>query len=668
MKTIRLQRIRCQYFKGLKSLDMEFDGKNSTIMGANATGKTSVFDAYLWCLFGKDSTGRTDFAVKTLDESGRPIPKVQHSVEVTLSVDGRSVSFERRYIEQWTKPRGEDQQILSGHKSEFLIDGIKIPTKAEYDSRISDIITEDLFRLLSDPTRFFAMDETSQRKLLLEMAGNVSVEDVIAKEPQFSKFSGRDMELLIRDTKSQILAIRNALKGIPMRIETASKLLPEKRDIRKLEEDRAELQARLDKAHECVAQHTSSVESAKTKFADIQAQILSAERSLAEHRAEIRKRNMQFAIDTESEIAELNLQIAKDVKRIEDANYNVNSYTTTILPQAEAALEALRGQYREIASSTFQMDEEAGICPTCHRALDAEDILDKQRLMEESFNQHKAELLRQNKESGIRASEKVKECREFLATARETIHALEMRVTANKADLAQKQAMLDDNKTQASEEDDAVSLQMQARINELKLTLATVSDKADDTTAGLVTECKSLESQISDIDRMLAEQEQYERIQKEIGELEESNRQQNITMTSLEGELAMAEELVRKRDLMLKKRLDSLFRLVTFQFSTAQLNGRETTSCQVTVRGVPYSDCNSAAKTNAGLDIINAISGYYNIYCPIFVDNRESYNSILQTYSQIIALQVTEDRSLRLVVNDDEHEDDGQKSFSFYAD
>ena len=59
--------------------------------------------------------------------------------------------------------------------------------------------------------------------------------------------------------------------------------------------------------------------------------------------------------------------------------------------------------------------------------------------------------------------------------------------------------------------------------------------------------------------------------------------------------------------------------------------------------GVPVSTVNSAQRTNIGLDIINVLCKFNNISAPIFVDNREGVNTLIETESQIINLVVTTD-------------------------
>ena len=64
------------------------------------------------------------------------------------------------------------------------------------------------------------------------------------------------------------------------------------------------------------------------------------------------------------------------------------------------------------------------------------------------------------------------------------------------------------------------------------------------------------------------------------------------------------------------------------------------------VDGVPFSDLNNAGRINAGLDIINAICRFEEVYAPIFIDNAESVNKLLPVNSQSIRLIVSEHKTL----------------------
>ncbi|GAF68980.1 unnamed protein product, partial [marine sediment metagenome] len=61
---MNLHRITISNFKGIKNLTHQFDGENWTIKAQNKSGKTTIYDAFLWLFFGKDSDGKSDFAYR----------------------------------------------------------------------------------------------------------------------------------------------------------------------------------------------------------------------------------------------------------------------------------------------------------------------------------------------------------------------------------------------------------------------------------------------------------------------------------------------------------------------------------------------------------------------------------------------------------------------------
>lgn len=153
MRTIKLKSLSLVNFKGIRSLNIGFSDAETLVAGENGTGKTTVFDSFLWLLFGKDSTGRSDsnFNIKTLDSDGKPILHLEHSVTGVLSVDGKTVTLQRCYVENWVKPRGTTEESLKNHATEFYLNGVKLATKKEYDSEVAAIIPEDVFRMITNP-------------------------------------------------------------------------------------------------------------------------------------------------------------------------------------------------------------------------------------------------------------------------------------------------------------------------------------------------------------------------------------------------------------------------------------------------------------------------------------------------------------------------------------
>lgn len=105
----------------------------------------------------------------------------------------------------------------------------------------------------------------------------------------------------------------------------------------------------------------------------------------------------------------------------------------------------------------------------------------------------------------------------------------------------------------------------------------------------------------------------------------------------------LLDEFIKAKIRVLESKINSLFSSVTFKLFDIQINGGINEVCEPLVNGVPFSDANNAAKINAGLDIINTLSKYYETLCFVILDNRESVTEIIDTKMQVINLFVDGD-------------------------
>ncbi|MDH5299497.1 MAG: ATP-binding protein, partial [Desulfobulbaceae bacterium] len=167
-------------FKGIQSLTLDAAGCDTDVFGDNATGKTTTRDALTWLLFDKDSAFNSKFQIKTLDGAGQVIHELDHAVEGVFALAGKTVTLKKVYVEKWTTPRGSATKELTGHVTEYFIDGV--PKKAgEYKVAVAQIASEEQFKLLTSPEFFPAvMPWKDRRRILIDICGDVTDQDVIA--------------------------------------------------------------------------------------------------------------------------------------------------------------------------------------------------------------------------------------------------------------------------------------------------------------------------------------------------------------------------------------------------------------------------------------------------------------------------------------------------------
>lgn len=240
MKKIKLINLKLTNFKGIKEFDLVADGNDLNVYGGNETGKTTLFDAFVWLLFDKNShnakTG--NFNVKTLVD-GKPISKIEHTVEAILSVDGTETILKKVYKEKWNKKRGSNAEDFTGHTTDYYFNNVP-KKKGEYDAEIKELVEEDAFKLLTSPTYFNeSYDWKKRRELLLEISGDVTDEDVVSDDENLSKLldvlNGNSVDDHKKIINSKRRDINKKIEVIPVRIDEIYRGLPDLKDLDKPE-------------------------------------------------------------------------------------------------------------------------------------------------------------------------------------------------------------------------------------------------------------------------------------------------------------------------------------------------------------------------------------------------------------------------------------------------
>lgn len=653
MRTIKLKSLSLLNFKGVRSLEISFPDQVTVISGKNGTGKTTVFDAFLWLLFGKDSTGRSDsnFNIKTIDpKTGKPILRLEHSVTGVLEVDGVDIKLQRCYKEKWVKPRGTTEETLQNHQTEYFINDVKIGTKKEYDDTISGLIPEDLFRMVTNPYYFTSLKPEVQKNMILDMAGGISDSEVAAMNPDYlellSQLSGRTLAQFAKEVGVKKRACKDAIVIIPSQIETAQKLMPEDEDWVALDADLQGKKKRLADIDSQIADKSKAISQENQRKITLQKQIGEKKVELSKRESNIRTEAGKATNDATLKVKELEYELRLKKGDLSAKQANVARIEKAI-SDMERDLTVLRGKYREISAETIQYPDGAFVCPTCKRPLDVEDIEAKQAELQANFNANKAQKLKINREKGqamVAEKEKLTKEREALVSA---IADIEVEIASIESNIASvKEAIPQMPDVDLLIASDQVCIDLKNDIAELENKFKMEAKPVD--VSELQFAKKTLNENIQELYKRLAKREQIERARKEIEDLEEKRIQNNQALADLEKLEFVALSFQKDKDSKLIERINGLFKYVSFAFVDEQLNGGEKLTCVCTVNGTPYPDVNAAGKLNAGLDIINAICQAKGITAPIFIDNRESVNEIIPTLSQVINLVVSNETTLTI--------------------
>ena len=654
MKKISLKSLSLVNFKGVRDLTVDFDNEATVVAGANGTGKTTLYDAYLWLLFGKDSSGRGDrtngFNVKTLGSDGKPIYRLEHSVTGVFEVNGQRVKLQRSLVEKWSKVSGTTDEVMRD-ETHYFINDVRCATQREYQAEISEIIPEDVFRMITNPYYFTSLAPDMQRDMLFDLAGNVTDEEVAALNPEFMELldqaNGTSLAKWAKEIAAKKKACNDVLTNIPTAIETAMKLTPEDENWGELEAELAQKKASISEIDAQLADRNATNEVANNRKADLVRQIGDLRMKLTYRQENIRNEATKAHTEANRAIREKeNVLNAKeyDVNTKRGELQNVEKRIAT----ANVQVENLRNEFRAVAAEKYEEPTgEILCCPTCGEPLRGDNLETKKAQMRGNFEESKANRQKSIREQGQKASTTLRELQDKQTRLIGEIARLDDAILEIKGEINYAKAHVP---AAADYVDiithDAQCVEMTNEINQLTNELDAERRTADVTE---LQEAKAILSDgISELTMRLAKRSIIERCRKEVEELEEKQVANNQSKAELERWEETYNNFVKTKDETLSQRINGLFNLVSFSFIKEQKNGGEKITCYCTVNGVPYADVNAAGKANAGLDIINAICRAKGIYAPIFFDNAESVNEFIHTFSQVIYLQVTHNQVLTI--------------------
>lgn len=649
---MKLHKLVLGNFKGLKSFTLEPKGQSINIYGDNATGKTTIYDAFLWLLFDKDSANRKDFEIKTIGPDGQHVHGLEHSVEGTLEIDaGEYVTLQKVYKEKWTKKRGSPESEFTGHTTDYYIDGVPVK-KSEYEAKIASIADEDIFKLLTSPKYFNEqLHWQERRKLLLQVCGDILDADVIASDASLSKLPVILGNRSIDDHRKVIAArrteINKELERIPVRIDEVQRALPDIAGV-----DQAETAARIaslkeqikGKQEQLVRLESGGEVAEKTKaLREVEAELLAIQN---EYRNKINKL-LQEKQDEYNESRERSGTLKSETSKLKQS---IDQHQA-LIDAMEKKMETLRVQWYEVTQEQL-IFEDSNVCPTCGQPLPPGKVAEMKKKAKAEFNRQKAERLEkittEGKELRAKADTLIAEKERAEKQFSEAIAQLE--VEEKQMHLLHEELEALRQKINAFSEDPTYVKKLKEK-EEIEKAIVAIKAGHDKEMESIIVQIAKLEKEVLDGEEQLSQVKRYEEGQKRVRELKEQERKLAAEYERLESELYMTEQFIRTKVKLLEEKINNRFQLARFKLFDVQVNGAVVETCETLYNGVPYPDLNGAMKINIGLDIINTLSEFYGFLAPIFIDNREAVTKLIDTKAQVISLIVSEqDKKLRVVM------------------
>lgn len=653
-----LRKMHIENFKSIKEKDITF-GNRTRIFGRNAAGKTTIADAFMWCLFDKNSRGESKFQARPLDRFDNQIDHVEIKVSLLLEVDGRKVTFLKNQKQNWIKKRGAREKTLQGNVNSFEVDGIPKSEK-DYRKYISSLVNEDLFKLVTNPQAFVSKKWQEQRNELMRFAPAIDNNDVIASNPEVLRELSMALSLytpedLTAKAKKALLEYNKQKAEIPARIDEVKKSMTDinlaelelqRNSLNKQIAEMEKSEGELVEIYECYLKETEDLIILKMQLADM-------ERLANEDNNAVRKKY-------EDELADLERSITCAEREIRTLEQNITEGEAIIAAyerKRQEFLDAWKEEKAKKYAAHMEMDESATMCPTCGQPYPPEKLAEirvnfektKLNLKEQWEAQHRIKLNSINSD-GNKYKNLVNNMQEKVEQEKQGIVA-----TQNELDTAQRRKeqisdLLSKIPDKIDLSDNSEYQNLSAEILEKEKSLDP-ANKTEKMRQQIREKKERLKGELLRVEQKLVSADNSDRelrleeLQKEMDEIsDKANEQEKM--------LYLLDEFTKTKATMISGFVNEKFDLVNWKLFKKQINGAIVECCECTVEGIPFSELNTGHRIAAGLDIINSLSELYGVFAPIFIDNAEAINSfnLPELNSQMILLSVSDDKEMRMEV------------------
>ena len=655
---LTLKKIVIENFKGITSMSIDFSDKTE-ICGQNACGKTTIADAYFFCLFGTDSEGNAKFESRPLDVNGDKIHNTVISVEVILVADERQVSLKRTIEENWVTKRGSTEAVLSGNIGKYYIDGYPRQER-EYNDYVASIIGQKAFKILTSPAYFASLPWKEQREIVMQMSSDKSDAEIATIIGGFDALSDTLAEAPSTDAalqkyRSELKMLKAKQTEIPIRIDEAMKGVVDI-DVDALNAARAMLSAEIKDVESQILSATDQNERVRllTEIEMIKTEQRKYAQSLNEESDSKRNDITRKIVEANNEADYQKRMVQREISEIQqniEANEKLIKKCGEQVAFYQGEIDKANADWKSVKSKKYV--ESDATCPTCGQPLPKSMLADRRKKWDESNER----LLEQITKAGKEAVEARNACNEKAGKAEEEIseqkktldianEKLQRILSESEKTLTELHQQLRNIPAAIDPEDDPKCRKYSERINELteKVSYLTLTG----VTNGLRQKRDEISTRIKEIDSQLAKDATNKALTDRANSLRAELLQVSANAVYVEGQIELIEQFVKAKLSYLTEEIKNRFYGVSFKLFNVQVNGGISETCEISYNGVPYAALNSGHRIVAGLLVIKALSGLYGITCPIFVDNAETINdyNIPEIDSQLVLLRVTDDKTL----------------------
>lgn len=631
-----LKSLTLSNFKGIQSQHIDFGAKRTVIKAKNGVGKTTIYDAFLWLLFGKDCTGRKDsgkggFGVRPVDSENNIIPGLIVRVDGVLEIDGTKQTFRRELHDKAPKTR-------------CWIHGVT-KNVGEYETYISTIVKEEIFKQLTDLRYFPRLHWQEQRKVLLGLTGDIP--SPVGFEGLTETLAGRTLDDMKKVLADQKKALTDEQKGNEARIDEVSKNI-----------GTATAEGSLALEREQILTSLGEYDEARTKLYEDETARQGRIDAVTKLKLKLGTREAELASDTSgvTGLIEQKNQAVKGLQEYKDKITDVQDRIAATtrghdrMVADHVALQADRNNRVDVWNELdgqikkIQTDTAVGTCSLCGQVLPTnmlQDLAGKKAKKIEKLNNDRDAVsvngkaitkLIEDSNAGIA------ECQAGLRTLTEELNIATGTLQAGQETYDKAMPGLETAITQQSgtpTDRDGAWIDIKRTLDEAELA---VGEPSATQLVSIEQDIRKAQDRMAAIDLALAGADEVAKSKSRVEKLAEREKEIGQQLADIAGILDQIAKYKAAESTSIEAAVNGMFKHIKFKLFNTLVNGDTEDTCEAVLGGTPYSDMSYGETILTGIDIINVLSKHHDQSVPLFIDNSESLTFQIETETQRVEL------------------------------
>ncbi len=628
---IELKTITLQNFKRARNVTINFT-HNVVISGGNETGKSTIYDAYLWCLFGV--TNRPDTTVQTLDSSNNIIHKLETSVSLVINYnEERDIKIERRLSERYKAENTVEEKFL-GTTQTRLIDDVPYSVSAFRD-KLNSLCNFDDWFLLSNINIFWSCKVDERRRILMSLAGEINESELMQNYPAVHRgviVEKKELSEMLKQQNATRKKANDELQTIPAKVQ-AQDALKVVDDFDVVEEDKKKIDLQLadiDAALQGVVTNTAEQQEYENKLA-------TENNKYNKVREQWQTNHFQMVDEAFKNVTAASESL-HEATRLQKEHSDTYVKNKTKISELTNEFNKLMQQWKDVNEKEFNFAK-TDVCPVCGRPYTDEMKEQEYENAVNEFNTHKSTKLTEIQNKATEIHNQITVLKGLVNTY------LQVTSVSDNNNIKTKQETYNNLVKKRSELQSLTWEQSNEKANADASLQAIVATKpllvVDTTHEENKLKKKELTKKRDDLIKRLSGRDNNKRIEEEKVKLDKRSRELAQIVADCNEVIRQIKEYKKNKIAVVESKVNSFFSLIRWKFYEQNItNDDEKEICKAIDRnGVDYNSTNDGTVINMGIDIINGISKAKDIYVPLFVDRKESVENVLPSIQQAIYLQ-----------------------------